>query len=410
MSGKKPELLAPAGSLPLLKYAIAYGADAVYVGGKSYSMRGAAKNFTSEELSEGLAFAHARGKKVYVAANIVAKNEELDAFSAYVRELAALGADAVIVSDPGLFAIAREEAPGLDVHISTQAGVANWRTAQFWRRLGAARVILARELSMGQVAEIAAHTDAEVEVFVHGAMCVSFSGRCLISNYLAGRDANHGACAQPCRWNYVLMEEKRPGEYLPVMEDGRGTFLYNSRDMCMISHIPALVQAGVSSLKIEGRMKNELYVATVVGAYRREIDRYFADPDGYVPDPAMEAEVQKVSHRPYYTGFYFGNAGADGQVYGSSSYLRPYEIAAVVKRYDAGTGIAVLEQRNRFFEGDTVEVLDPGAGVFCQKVTGLCDADGNPIDAARHAQMAVRLRLDRPVGDYAILRRRREDG
>lgn len=405
---KKIELLAPAGNLTLLKYAVAYGADAVYVGGKSYSMRGAAKNFTAEELAEGISFAHARGKKVYVAANVVARGADLQGFDAYVQEIAALGADALIVSDAGLFDIARQAAPDLAVHISTQAGVANVRTAQFWRRLGAERVILARELSMAEVADICAGTDAEVEVFVHGAMCVSFSGRCLISNYLAGRDANHGACAQPCRWKYALMEEKRPGQFLPVAEDSRGTFLYNSRDLCMISHIPELVRAGVSSLKIEGRMKNELYVATVAAAYRREIDRYFANPDGYVPDPDMAAELEKVSHRPYYTGFFFGDAGADGQVYGDSSYLRPYEIAGVVKTYDETTKIATVEQRNRFFAGDEIEVLHPG-GVFTQTVSALTDADGTPIDAARHAQMTVRLSLRQPVGEYAILRRKRSD-
>lgn len=405
---KKPELLAPAGNLTLLKYALAYGADAVYVGGKSYSMRGAAKNFTAAELAEGIAFAHARGKKVYVAANVVAHGADLLGFADYVQEIARLGADAVIVSDAGLFDIARQAAPELEVHISTQAGVTNASTARFWRRQGAARVILARELSMGEIADICAGTDAEVEVFVHGAMCVSFSGRCLISNYLAGRDANHGACAQPCRWNYALMEEKRPGQYLPVAEDARGTFLYNSRDLCMISHIPELVQSGVSSLKIEGRMKNELYVATVAAAYRRELDRYFADPDGYAPDPAMAAEVEKVSHRPYYTGFFFGNAGADGQVYGDSSYLRPYEFVGVVTAFDEATGMATVEQRNRFFAGDEIEVIDPNGG-FTQIVSAMTDADGTPIDAARHAQMTVRMKLDRPVGEYAILRRRRSD-
>ena len=405
---KKPELLAPAGNLTLLKYALAYGADAVYVGGKSYSMRGAAKNFTAAELAEGIAFAHELGKKVYVAANVVAHGADLIGFADYVQEIAGLGADAVIVSDAGLFDIARQAAPELEVHISTQAGVTNVGTAQFWRRLGAARVILARELSMCEIAEICAGTDAEVEVFVHGAMCVSFSGRCLISNYLAGRDANHGACAQSCRWNYALMEEQRPGQYLPVAEDARGTFLYNSRDLCMISHIPELVQSGVSSLKIEGRMKNELYVATVAAAYRRELDRYFADPDGYAPDPAMAAEVEKVSHRPYYTGFFFGNAGADGQVYGNSSYLRPYEFAGIVIDYDEKTGMATIEQRNRFFVGDELEVLYPGGG-FTQTVASMTDADGAPIDAARHAQMIVRVPLERAVGEYAILRRRRTD-
>lgn len=405
---KKPELLAPAGNLNLLKYAVAYGADAVYVGGKTYSMRGAAKNFTTAELAEGIAFAHVRGKKVYVAANVVARGADLVGFAEYVRGLAGLGADAVIVSDAGLFDIARQAAPELEVHISTQAGVTNVGTARFWRRLGASRVILARELSMDEVADICAGTDAEVEVFVHGAMCVSFSGRCLISNYLAGRDANHGACAQPCRWNYALMEEKRPGQYLPVAEDARGTFLYNSRDLCMISHIPELVQSGVSSLKIEGRMKNELYVATVTAAYRRELDRYFTDPDGYAPDPDMIAEVEKVSHRPYYTGFFFGNAGADGQVYGDSSYLRPYEFVGVVTAFDEATGMATVEQRNRFFAGDEIEVIDPNGG-FTQIVSAMTAADGTPIDAARHAQMTVRMKLDKAVGEYAILRRRRSD-
>ena len=401
----KPELLAPAGSLAKLKYAIMYGADAVYIGGEAFSLRVAAKNFTIEEIKEGIAFAHERGAKVYITANIIPHNSDLDSFPEFVKQVDELGADAIIISDLGAFSIVREVAPNLDIHVSTQANNTNYASANMWYKLGAKRVILARDLSFGEIETIREKTpaDMEIECFVHGAMCVSYSGRCLLSNYLTHRDSNRGACSHPCRWKYYLMEEKRPGEYMPVFENERGTFIFNSKDLCMIEHIPQLIKAGVTSFKIEGRVKNELYVATVVKAYRDAIDAYFATGDGKVNDEIL-TELTKVSHREYTDGFYFGKPTEKHQLYTSNTYIQEYTIAAVVKSYDEASGEAILEQRNKFEKGDVLEVLNPSGQNFSFIADEMYDEWDNLIESAPHAQMTVKLKLPGPVADFAILR------
>ena len=404
---KKPELLAPAGSLTKLKYAIEYGADAVYIGGEAFSLRVAAKNFSNDEIKEGIEFAHQRGRKVYITANIIPHNEDLKEFPDFVREVNELGADAIIVSDLGTFAIAKEVAPDLDIHISTQANNTNYMSAKTWYSLGAKRVILARDLSFKEISEIREHIspEHELECFVHGAMCVSYSGRCLLSNFLTHRDANKGACSHPCRWKYFLMEEKRPGEYMPVFENERGTFLYNSKDLCMVEYIPELIKAGINSFKIEGRVKNELYVATVVGAYRHAIDAYFDNPDNFSVDQKILEELEKVSHREYTTGFYFNKPDENNQLYTSNTYIQDYTIAAVVKDYDPVTKIATLEQKNRFFKNEKLEIISPYRPSFEFVSDYMKDEDGNDIDVAPHPQMTVKMKIENEVVPYSIIRK-----
>lgn len=405
----KPELLAPGGSLEKLKTAFLYGADAVYVGGEAYSLRAAAENFTLEELREGVDFAHNLGKKVYLTANILPHNADIDAFIQYIAEIRPLGVDAVLVADPGMFSLMRELAPEIPIHISTQANNVNYRSAQFWYQQGAKRIVLARELSLAEIKEIRERTPAglELEAFVHGAMCVSYSGRCLLSNYMTNRDANQGACSHPCRWNYALVEQTRPGEYMDVYENERGTFIFNSKDLCMIEHIPELVESGISSFKIEGRVKTAYYTATVIQAYRNEIDRYFADPAHYVFDRAQMEELYKVSHRPYSTGFYMGKPTAEQQVYTDSSYIRDYDLIGIVLDYDTETKIATVTQRNRFFTGDEIEVLRPGQPFFTQRIARMENENGEAIDVAPHAAMLVRIPMDQPVVKDAMLRKKR---
>ena len=407
---KKPELLAPGGSLEKLKSAIEYGADAVYIGGEAYSLRVAAENFTLDEMREGIEFAHSRGKKVYLTANILPHNSDIADFEDYVREIRPLGFDAVLAADLGIFDILRKTAPELNIHISTQANNVNYRSACVWHEMGAKRVVLAREMSLAEIEEIRAKTppELEIEAFVHGAMCISYSGRCLLSNYMTARDANLGACAHPCRWNYALVEQTRPGEYMPVFENERGSFIFNSKDLCMIEHIPELVKSGISSFKIEGRVKTSYYLATVVKAYREEIDRYFADPDGYVFDKSQLAELCKVSHRPYTTGFYFGKPNGNEQVYTDSSYIREYDLIGIVTDYDADHKIATISQRNRFFAGDEIEIMQPARPFFTQKAEGMTDSDGSPIEVANHAAMTVKLAMKEPVAAGAMLRKKRE--
>ncbi len=407
MNIKKPELLAPAGSLNKLKYAIMYGADAVYIGGEEFSLRVAAQNFSMEEIKEGIGFAHDRGKKVYITANIIPHNEDLKDFPDFVKEVNELGADGIIVSDLGTFSIVKEVAPNLEVHISTQANNTNYKSAQVWYKLGAKRIILARDLSFEEIREIKEKLpeDCEIETFVHGAMCISYSGRCLMSNFLTYRDANKGACAHPCRWKYYLMEEKRPGEYMPVFENERGTFIYNSKDLCMIKHIPELVKSGIDSFKIEGRVKNELYVATVVKSYRKAIDQYFADPDNYVFDESIATELEKVSHREYTSGFFFGKPDGNQQLYTSNTYIQDYTIIGVVKEYDEETGFAYLEQRNRFFKGDNLEVITPDGSDFSFVADEMYNDNGELIDVARHAQMIIKIKMDK-VPEYSIIRKK----
>ncbi len=409
LSKGKVELLAPAGNLEKLKMAIMYGADAVYLGGEEFGLRASAGNFGMDELKEGISFAHSRGKRVYVTMNIIPHNEDFDGMPEYIRQVRELGADAVIFSDPGIFDLLRQEAPDMELHLSTQANNTNWRSASFWHRQGVKRIILARELSLNEIREIRQNTpkDLEIEMFVHGAMCISYSGRCLLSNYMAGRDANRGLCAHPCRWKYYLMEEKRPGEYLPVYENERGTYIFNSKDLCLIDRLPEIIESGVTSLKIEGRMKSSYYVATIVKAYREALDAYNADPEKYVFKEAWIDEMSKASHREYTGGFFEGKPGGKEQIYESSSYIREYDFVGLVTAYDSASGVATIEQRNRFVIGDELEVVSPKGPFRLHKVISMKNADGEVIDAAPHPQMTVYMPMD-PVEPYTILRRKGE--
>lgn len=402
----KPELLAPAGNLEKLKKAIIYGADAVYIGGEEFSLRVAADNFTFEEMKEGVEFAHKYGKKVYLTANIIPHNKDVEEYAEFLKEAVETGIDAIIISDLGLFDITRELAPNLEIHVSTQANNVNYRSAAMWYKLGAKRVVVAREMSFDEIKEIRDNTpsDLEIEAFVHGAMCISYSGRCLLSNYMANRDSNQGQCAHPCRWKYYLMEEKRPGEYMPVFENERGTFIYNSKDLCMVNYVDKLIESGVTSFKIEGRVKSEYYVATVVKIYREAIDKYFEDPENFVPDPQWAEELRKVSHRDYTTGFYFGRPGGTEQHYESSSYIREYDLVGIVEDYDKETSIATIVQKNRFFKGDTVEFLRPIGKFFTQKIECMTDEDGNELEVANRPQSIVKMKVDFPLEKDSMMR------
>lgn len=406
---KKPELLAPGGSLEKLKAVIDYGADAVYIGGDAFSLRVAAENFSIDDMKEGLKYAHDRGKKVYLTANIIPHNRDLDKFEEYIKQIRPLGFDAVLIADLGLFDIMRTVAPEIPIHISTQANNTNYRSAMMWHKMGAERVVLGREMSFKEIAEFKEHIppSLELEAFIHGAMCISYSGRCLLSNYMTGRNSNLGACAHPCRWNYSVVEEKRPGEYFDVEENERGTFIFNSKDLCTIEHIPELINSGITSLKIEGRVKTAFYAATVVGAYRREIDRYFADPENYKFNPEEMTELRKVSHRPYTTGFYFGRPDSDAQVYETSSYIRDYELTAIVLDYDKETGRITVSQRNRFFEGDEIEIMQPGKSYITITAEDMCDEKGQPITVAPHAQQIVSMKAPEEICVGAMLRKKR---
>lgn len=402
---KKPEILAPAGDLERLRYAIAYGANAVYFAGKHFGMRSAAANFSEEELREGIAYAHAHGVKCYITVNIMPTNEDLKTLPAYLELLQDAGADAFIVADVGVIALAKRYAPHVALHISTQTSILNYEAANFWADLGAERIVLARELSLEEIAEIRAKTPKtlEIEAFVHGAMCISYSGRCLISQYLTGRDANHGACAQPCRWKYALVEETRPNQYFPVVEDERGTYLYNSKDMCMIEHIPELVQAGIDSFKIEGRNKTAYYAAGTTNAYRRAVDAYCAAPDNFVLPDDIREEIGKVSHRNYFTGFYFGK-DQTGQYYEDSHYIRDWEVTGLLADCDAD-GNAVFTLKNRVFTGNAVELIQPGKAPYAFSITEMQDENGQVIDVARNPEMKFRIKLPFQAEKYAILRR-----
>lgn len=406
---KKPELLAPGGSLEKLKTAIDYGADAVYIGGEAFSLRVAAENFSKEDMLEGIKYAHDRGKKVYLTANILPHNDDIEEFESFVKEIRPMGFDAVLIADLGLFDMMRELAPEIPIHVSTQANNINYRSAIMWHKMGAERVVLGREMSFREIAEFQEKIpeDLELEAFIHGAMCISYSGRCLLSNYMTGRESNMGACAHPCRWNYKLVEETRPNEYMDVFENERGTFIFNSKDLCTIEHIPELVKSGIASLKIEGRVKTSYYVATVVGAYRRELDRYFDDPEGYVFNKAEYDELCKVSHRPYTTGFYFGKPDENSQVYTSSSYIRDYDLIGIVQSYDENTGIATVSQRNRFFRGDKIEIIQPQKPFFTQTVDSMQDENGGEIEVANHAEQIVKFKTVEPVVSGAMLRKKK---
>ena len=402
----RPELLAPAGDMECLRAALDFGADAVYLVGQMFGMRTAPSNFTREELQTAVALAHARGVRVYVTCNTVPRNKEIDLLPDYLAFLQAAGVDALIVTDLGVIDLAKRYAPKVELHVSTQAGITNYAAANAFYQLGAKRVVLARETTMEEIAEIRAKTpkDLEIEAFVHGAMCMSFSGRCLLSNYMAGRDANRGACAQPCRWKYALVEEKRPGQYMPIYQEGEGSYILNSKDMCMVRHLPELLRAGVTSLKIEGRAKSSYYVAVTTNAYRWALDELEQHPDTPV-SPWIVEELDKISHRPYSTGFYLG--GEPGQETVQGGYVRNYEVIAVCEDYH--DGIAILSQRNRFFRGETADVLEVGEQPFDLPLDELFDQDGQPIESAPHATMTVLLKTERPLKRGAILRHRRTE-
>ena len=399
-----PELLAPAGTMEKLQAALAYGADAAYLGGQQFGLRAFGGNFTCGEIGAAVRLAHGLGKKIYVTVNVFPHNDDFVSLPDYLRFLSDTYVDAVLVADLGVFMLVREIAPDLPVHISTQANNVNWRTVRAWQELGAMRVVLARELSCAEIREIRRHTDVELELFVHGAMCISYSGRCLLSSYFTGRDANCGSCAQSCRWKYALVEESRPGEYYPVAEDERGTYIMNSKDLCLLPYLDEVVAAGIDSLKIEGRMKSVHYVASVVKAYRMALDVCRSDAH-YTVQPEWIAALEKVSHRAYTAGFFFGKTAAQDQIYGSSSYEQTSDFIGLVRSYDRETRLATVEQRNYMSLGQEIEVFQPKSMSFYQELAEMWDTDGQPITAAPHPQQLVRIRMAQPVEAYSILRR-----
>ena len=401
---KRPELLAPAGTMEKLHMALAYGADAAYLGGAQFGLRAFGGNFTNEEIRAAVNLAHGVGKKIYVTVNVFPHNDDLVSLPDYLRFLADVEVDAVLVADLGVFMLAREVAPQLPVHISTQANNVNWRTVRAWQELGAARVVLARELSCEEIREIRRHTSVELELFVHGAMCISYSGRCLLSSYFTGRDANRGACAQSCRWKYALVEMSRPGEYYPIAEDERGTYIMNSKDLCLLPHLDEVVGCGVDSLKIEGRMKSVHYVASVVKAYRMALDACLSG-NPYEVREEWRAELEKVSHRAYTTGFFFGKTTGADQIYGSSSYEQTSDFVGLVRAYDPVTQIATVEQRNNMKLGQEIEVFQPVGAPFRQNLSEMWDEEGQEIAAAPHPQQIVRMRMTQEVAANSILRR-----
>lgn len=402
----RPELLAPAGNMEKCKMALRYGADAVYLGGKMFGLRAFANNFEIEEIKEACDFAHSLGKKVYVTVNIFAHNSDIEKLPEYLLALEKANVDALLISDLGVWMTARRVVPNLPLHVSTQANTTNWASAQAWQDLGAARVVLARELSLAEIAEIGAKTNVELEAFVHGAMCISYSGRCLLSSYLTGRDGNRGACAQACRWEYTLHEKNRPGESYDLEEDEHGSYVMNSKDLCLIARIPELVKAGVCSLKIEGRMKSVHYVATVVSVYRKAIDAFMAAPDNYKVQPQWIEELNKISHRPYTEGFAFNRPGAEGQVYTTSSYEQTHDFAGVVLSYDKAAQKALIEQRNNVKNGELLEVLMPDGTLLPLELKNMQDDDGTPIDCAPHACQHFWISCGTELLPYSLLRRK----
>ena len=403
---KKPELLAPAGNFEKMKMALLYGADAVYLGGKSFGLRALGGNFELDELRKAVQYAHGQGKKVYVTVNIFPHNADLERLPEYLLYLDEIQADALLVADLGVFSLCRKHIPNMELHISTQANNTNWATVSAWKALGAKRVVLAREMSLEEIRTIRRKCEVDLELFVHGAMCISYSGRCLLSNYFTGRDSNRGSCAQSCRWKYALVEETRPGKYFPIEEDERGTYIMNSKDLCLLPHLSDIIESGVNSLKIEGRMKSVHYVASVVKTYRAAIDAYFDDPETFTVQKEWLDELEKVSHRPYTTGFYYHRPTEDDQLYGSSSYEQTSEFVGLVHTYDAVSGYAVVEQRNNMKRGQEIEVFQPTGALYHQVLADMQDLYGAPIEAAPHPQQMIRIRMEQPVEPYAILRRR----
>lgn len=405
---RRPELLIPASSLEVLKIAVIYGADAVYIGGEAFGLRAKAKNFSMEEIKEGIAFAHAHDVKVYITANILAHNGDLDGVREYFAELRGIKPDALIISDPGVYMIAKEVCPEIERHISTQANNTNYGTYRFWYGQGAKRVVSARELSLAEIKEIRANIpeDLEIETFIHGAMCISYSGRCLLSNYFTGRDANGGACTHPCRWKYAIVEEKRPGEYLPVYENERGTYIFNSKDLCMIEHIPELMESGIDSFKIEGRMKTALYVATVARTYRRAIDDYKQSPELYAKNlPWYQDQISNCIYRQFTTGFFFGKPSEEAQIYDNNTYVREYTYLGIVGEQNE-EGLYRIEQRNKFSVGEEIEVMKPDGTNQTVVVRRIVDADGQEMESAPHPKQVLYIDLGEPLAMYDILRRK----
>lgn len=408
MTRKKPELLVPASSLEVLKTAVRFGADAVYIGGEAFGLRAKAKNFSMEDMAEGIAFAHRHRVKVYVTANILAHNDDLESAEEYFRELRDMKpfpADALIISDPGMFVLAKRVWPQVEIHISTQANNTNYGTYLFWWAQGAKRVVSARELSLKEIREIRKHIPAEMEIesFVHGAMCISYSGRCLLSNYFTGRDANQGACTHPCRWKYAVVEETRPGEYMPVYENERGTFLFNAKDLCMIEHIPELLEAGIDSLKIEGRMKTALYVAVVARTYRRAIDDYLEDEEKYRKNMDWyRAEIAKCTYRQFSTGFYFGKPDETSQIYDNSTYVSEYTYLGIVE--EVKDSLARIEQRNKFCAGDMIEIMKPDGSNVPVTVEAIYNAREERVDSAPHPRELLWVKLSHTPEPFDLLR------
>lgn len=403
---KKPELLIPAGSLPVLKTAVTYGADAVYIGGEAYSLRAKAINFTEDEMREGIEFAHAHGVKVYVTSNIFAHNADLENAARYFEKLKELRPDAVLIADPGMFEVCRRTAPELDIHISTQANTTNYESCLFWYGLGVKRIVLARELSLKEISDIRKRIpdDLELEVFVHGAMCISYSGRCLLSNYLAGRDANHGACTHPCRWKYAVVEETRPGEYMPIEENERGTYIFNSRDLSMIDHLPDLYEAGIDSFKVEGRMKTALYVATCARTYRMAMDEYERDEKLYEAHLDMYREmISDCTYRRFTTGFFYGKPGHDEQIYDSNTYVKNSVYLGTVSGTDE-KGRICISQKNKFLAGDEIIIMKPDGRDIRTRVLGIYDDDGNSMPSAPHPGQSLHVETEAGADVYDILR------
>ena len=403
---KKPELLAPAGNMENCKMALIYGADAVYLGGNKFGLRAYAANFSIAEIKEATKFAHNLGKKVYVTVNIFAHNEDINELSEYLLSLEEAGVDALLISDLGVWNIARKVVPSMSLHVSTQANTCNWAAVEAWKNLGAERVVLARELSIAEISEIDKKCDVELEVFVHGAMCISYSGRCYLSSYLTGRDGNRGECAQVCRWNYKLVEQNRPDQEFPIEEDERGTYIMNSKDLCLLDLIPELTEAGVDSLKIEGRMKSVHYVATVVSVYRKAIDAWYSNPEEFVIKSEWKDELEKVSHRPYFYGFAVNKPDENGQIYTTSSYEQTRDFVGIVINYDKETNTAYIEQRNKMVAGENLEVLMPDGTLLEITLNDMRDENGNQFDVANRVQQIFTIKSPTYLQPYSLLRRK----
>jgi putative protease len=407
---KKPELLIPASNLEVLKTAVIYGADAVYIGGEMYGLRAKAKNFSLEDMEKGIQFAYSHGKKVYVTANITAHNEDLSGVTRYFKELKEIKPDAIIISDPGVFEIAQEILPEIDIHISTQANNVNYGTYRFWHRMGAKRVVSARELSLEEIKGIRENIpeDLEIETFVHGAMCIAYSGRCLLSNYFTGRDANRGACTHPCRWKYYLTEETRPGEYLPIEENERGTFIFNSKDLCMIEYIPELIHSGINSFKVEGRMKTALYVASVARTYRKAIDDYFESPDHYQENISYyKEEISKCTYRQFTTGFFFGKPNDEAQIYDNNTYIKEYTYLGIINGKNEA-GLYELEQRNKFSVGEEIEIMKPDGRNLKVTVKKITDEEGTEMESCPHPKQKIYADFGTDLDLNDILRRKED--